>query len=215
MLETFEDAMARLRDDSGIESFTAYIADANIQPSLRLVGRVWQHVRVTPEGQFSDGQRIVTAVISLIRVSGDSIWIETETGGVYGIISFAPLGWTHIGSLYKAHQALEPGRPLKPDFIVDRLHDIDYSKLFRPKKVTKASPRVPTSVDGHVGRPRRPQIDPQYPEKLASDIRAMVAQIATNTANWSQANSDSVKPLNFDRPRDQVQPDDTSELTKE
>lgn len=90
MLE-IEEVIGRLRIDSNRKDFTGFIANAHVV-NRSLQGEVWRHQRAEPSGRFADGHRIQTSRVIEVHTAGESVWVETESGSLYGILSFTALG---------------------------------------------------------------------------------------------------------------------------
>ncbi|ROM89384.1 hypothetical protein [Pseudomonas brassicacearum] len=123
MEESIDDKIAHLKHDSGIERFTGFVSYATVDQSETLSGHIWRHIDASKEGEFADGHKIITSPVVAIYGVKQSLWVETETGSLYGILSLAPLGWLSISALYKAHQRLESVPAHAPDFYLKRSSD--------------------------------------------------------------------------------------------
>ncbi len=116
MNDRIEAAIIKLKADATGVVFTGFVTNAHVQPAAMLKGEVWGHVCADGFGTFADGHRIETSDIIQIHARGASTWVITQSGSVYGILSFAPLGWTYFADLYQAHHWLNPQPPGSPTF---------------------------------------------------------------------------------------------------
>ncbi|BCX67224.1 hypothetical protein [Pseudomonas izuensis] len=123
MEDSIDDKIARLKHDSGMERFTGFVSYATVDQSELLSGHIWRHIDASTEGEFADGHKIITSPVLAIYGAKQSLWVETKTGSIYGILSLAPLGWLSISDLYKAHQRLESVPAHAPDFYLKRSSD--------------------------------------------------------------------------------------------
>ncbi|NMZ11872.1 hypothetical protein HBO07_11330 [Pseudomonas proteolytica] len=115
MNDRIQAEILKLKADAIGVVFTGFITHARVEPPAMLTGEIWGHVCADGFGNFADGHRIETSDISEIHSRGESLWITTRSGSDYGILSFAPLGWTYFADLYKAHLRLDhqvPGSPI-------------------------------------------------------------------------------------------------------
>lgn len=111
-------AILKLKADAAGVVFTGFVTNAHIEPepSAILTGEVWAHVCADGFGTFGDGHRIETSEIVQIHARGNSMWITTQSGSDYGILSFTPLGWTYLAAFYQAHHRLDQLPPGSPTF---------------------------------------------------------------------------------------------------
>lgn len=116
MNDRIEAAIFKLKAHAGEMVFTGFVANAEVKPPAMLTGEIWNHVCADGFGSFADGHQIETSDIVQINSRGDSLWITTQSGSDYGILSFAPLGWLYLADLYQAHHRLDPQSPRSPAF---------------------------------------------------------------------------------------------------
>lgn len=108
MNDKIDAAILKLKADASDVAFTGFVTNAHVEPPLMLAGEIWSHVNAEPSGKFADGHRIETSDIVQIHALGDSLWVTTRSGSIYGILSFTPLGWTYLSDFYQAHYKLNP-----------------------------------------------------------------------------------------------------------
>ncbi|SDU32515.1 hypothetical protein [Pseudomonas yamanorum] len=116
MDDRIEAAIFKLKANAGGVVFTGFVSNAEIKSPAMLTGEVWSHVLADGFGGFADGHRIETSDIVQIHARGDSLWITTQSGSDYGILSFTPLGWRYLADLYQADRRLDPQSPGTPVF---------------------------------------------------------------------------------------------------
>lgn len=115
MNDRIQAEILKLKADAIGVVFTGFITHARVESPATLTGEVWSHVCSDGFGNFADGHRIETSDICEIHSRGESVWVTTRSGSDYGILSFAPLGWTYFADIYKAHLRLDkhvPGSPI-------------------------------------------------------------------------------------------------------
>ncbi len=107
MNDRIQSEILKLKADAIGVVFTGFITHARVEPPAMLTGEVWGHVCADGFGNLADGHRIETSDICEIHSRGESVWVTTQSGSDYGILSFAPLGWTYFADIYKAHLRLD------------------------------------------------------------------------------------------------------------
>lgn len=116
MNDRIEAEILKLKANAGGVVFTGFVANAEVKPPAMLTGEVWGHVCADGFGSFADGHRIETSDIVQIHARGDSLWVTTQSGSDYGILSVTPLGWRYLADLYQADHRLDPQPPGSPAF---------------------------------------------------------------------------------------------------
>jgi hypothetical protein len=174
MEESIDDKIARLKHDSGIERFTGFVSYATVDQSEMLSGHIWKHIGASEEGEFADGHKIITSSVVAIYGAKQSLWVKTETGSLYGILSLAPLGWLSISDLYKAHQRLDSVPAHAPDFYLKRSSDpLPPMKGRTLKEKKRSHSTAAVRSDGRLGS----TITPAYRDFINESI----AQIRSNS----------------------------------
>ena len=121
-------AIIKLKADAAGVVFTGFVTNADVESHAGLTGEIWAHVCADGFGTFGDGHRIVTSTIVQIHSSRDSLWVGTESGSTYGILSFAPLGWIFFSDFHQTRNRLDPLPPDSPAFRMARKRD-EFPKL--------------------------------------------------------------------------------------
>jgi hypothetical protein len=101
-------AISKLKGDAVGVVFTGFVTNAAVESPAMLKGEVWGHVCADGAGIFADGHRIETSDIVQIHSNRESLWVTTRSGSEYGILSFAPLGWTFFANFHKDRRQLDP-----------------------------------------------------------------------------------------------------------
>lgn len=181
------EAITRLVADAEGLKFTGFITNARQPNPPILEGEVWQHIRAEASGEFADGHRIQTSRIAHIQANGSSLWVETESGSRYGILSFAPLGWLYFSNLHRAFSQLDPVPEGTPIF------DVNPSRRCLPplvtgalrKKVEQRLARERMATQRHIdtAKPFRPESDPDYLKERMASNRESIAALRRNGVN--------------------------------
>jgi hypothetical protein len=181
------EAIARLVADAEGLKFTGFITNARQPNPPVLEGEVWQHIRAEASGKFADGHRIQTSCIVEIRAHGDSLWVETENGSRYGILSFAPLGWLYFSNLHRAFSQLDPAPEGTPIF------DVNPSRRALPplaigafrEKIEQRLVRERMAPQQKVGtaKPFRPASNPDYLGERMESTHDSIAALRRNGVN--------------------------------
>ncbi|WP_122559184.1 hypothetical protein [Pseudomonas viridiflava] len=116
MNDRIQAAILKVKADAVGVLFTGFVTNAHFESPAMLKGEVWAHVCADGFGTFADGHRIETSDIVQIHARGESFWVTTRSGSDYGILSFAPLGWTYFAGFYQANHRLDPMPPGSPTF---------------------------------------------------------------------------------------------------
>jgi hypothetical protein len=116
MTDTIDEAILKLKADAANVAFTGYVTNAYVEHPSSLIGEIWRHVGADEFGKFADGHCIETSAIAQIHTRGKSLWVITESGSTYGILSFTPLGWTYFSHLYLIQNRLDPMAAGIPNF---------------------------------------------------------------------------------------------------
>jgi len=116
MSDAIDEAILRLKGDASEVIFTGYVTNAYVEHSSSLIGEVWRHAGADELGKFADGHCIETSAIAQIHTRGESLWVITESGSTYGILSFTPLGWTYFSHFYVTHSRLDSVAACIPSF---------------------------------------------------------------------------------------------------
>lgn len=140
-------AILKLKADAIGVIFTGFITHAKVEPPAMLTGEVWGHVCADGFGNFADGHRIETSDICEIHSRGESVWVTTRNGSDYGILSFAPLGWTYFADIYKAHLRPDQHVPGSPIWHMALSPEKVPSMAKKPRKRHSSEPE---SHDAHV-----------------------------------------------------------------
>ena len=119
MIGDINDAILRLRSDAGDLPFTGYLTNAHVEDPPSVKGEIWRHIRAEPSGKFADGHRVETSRMVEIEVRGESMWVVTEQGSRYGILSISPIGWIYFSSILRINERLNPAPAQTPRFIMD------------------------------------------------------------------------------------------------
>ncbi|WP_277960735.1 hypothetical protein [Pseudomonas sp. RIT-To-2] len=175
-----ENAISQLITDScGIE-FTGFITIARVAPPPLLAGEVWRHVRAEPSGLFADGHRIQTSQVVEVHFAGDSVWVVTETGSRYGIISFAASGWQWFFNLMRESDR----RPTSPECVIhhEEVSPVIGKGSLKPRSLKlPARPKVvPVDVDSsREGKrhPFRPPSDAKYLQQIEANFDRTIAEL--------------------------------------
>lgn len=166
--------IAQLLNDSANTTFTAFVENARLLDPPQLAGEVWQHARATAEGEFADGHRIVTSRIVKIHTAGESVWVATETGSTYGVLSFTPRGWEHLNRLQKT--LTQTDNPTQEKRLSPNGQSTYKLPPMKPRRPQKPSPKEIDPITGEQG-PFGPKFDPGYTERLAKEVREAYAQL--------------------------------------
>ncbi|CRM50548.1 hypothetical protein [Pseudomonas sp. 58 R 12] len=164
-------AILKLKADAEGVVFTGFVTNAHIQPepSAILTGEVWAHVCADGFGTFGDGHRIETSEIVQIHARGESVWITTQSGSDYGILSFTALGWTYLAAFYQAHHRLDQLPPGSPSFHMPSLP----VQTFGLAKKLKDKPKC-AYVPLNRNPPKRELLGPQTDKKYMDQMEVFV-----------------------------------------
>lgn len=177
-------AIAKLKADAPDLDFTGFISNARTPSPPSIEGEIWQHHRAESSGKFSDSHRIQTSRIVDIHTRGESLWVETETGSVYGILSFTPLGWLYFSNLHRAFDQLAPTPDGTPIF--DLRHMRERPKPLPSGGLKKMMERrmkrehLQSFSKIGMGQARGPELDPEFLKKRIDDTQASVAMLRRN-----------------------------------
>lgn len=116
MTDTIDEAILKLKADAADVAFMGYVTNAYVEHPSSLIGEIWHHAGADESGKFADGHCIETSAIVQIHTRGESLWVITESGSTYGILSFTPLGWTYFSHFYLTHNRLDPMAACIPNF---------------------------------------------------------------------------------------------------
>ncbi|MBV6822811.1 hypothetical protein [Pseudomonas sp. PD9R] len=180
-------AIAKLRADAAGVEFTGFITNAHATHPPVLEGEIWHHLRAESSGRFADGHRIQTSSIIEIHVRGESIWVDTENGGRYGIASFAPLGWVYFSDLCRAYERLDPVPVEAPIF---DLHHSCHSQIPVGSEVLgkvnerrlKQQRKEPESRVTNP-KPSRPTTSPNFLKQMTEHARDSIETLKRNGVN--------------------------------
>lgn len=181
------EAIAKLVVDSDGLEFTGFITNARLPNPPFLEGEVWHHIRAEASGRFTDGHRIRTSQIVEIRAYGDTLWIGTENGSRYGILSFTPLGWLYFSNLHRAFSQLDPVPAGTPIFDLNpslrALQPIESGGLRymaekrRKRESTVARPKVDPA------KPFRPESEKDYLKEMTESMQKSITLMMRNGTN--------------------------------
>lgn len=116
MTDTIDEAILKLKADAAEVEFTGYLTNAYVEHTSSLIGEIWRHVGADELGKFADGHCIETSSIAQIHTRGKSLWVITESGSTYGILSFTALGWTYFSYSHWINDRLDPMAACIPSF---------------------------------------------------------------------------------------------------
>lgn len=162
--------------------FTGFITHARVEPPAMLTGEVWGHVCADGFGNFADGHRIETSDIREIHSRGDSVWVTTRSGSDYGILSFAPLGWTYFADIYKAHFRLDHHVPGSPIWYMTLSPERGPSMAIKPRKRPS---REPESHNAEVRKRERlgPKENTKYMDQMEVFVNKTIETLEQNGVN--------------------------------
>ncbi|WP_134674884.1 hypothetical protein [Pseudomonas viridiflava] len=177
-------AIAKLRADAPEIDFTGFISDARTPAAPALEGEIWRHRRAGFAGNFSDGHWIQTSNIVGIHARGDSLWVETENGSRYGILTFAPLGWLYFSNLHRAFDQLAPTPDGTPIFDLrhmrERPEPLPSGGLNKMMEKRVKREQLQSLCKGGSGQARGPALYPDFLKKWIEDTQASVATLRRN-----------------------------------
>ncbi|MEE4747329.1 hypothetical protein V2K65_10300 [Pseudomonas alliivorans] len=164
-----ESIISALVADSGNADFTGYLSNAHVVDDSRLSGEVWRHQRASSAGEFADGHLIETSRIVRVYTAGTSVWIDTESGSRYGILSFTPLGMRDLLSLGGQDGLDHPlsARPAAKEKSMSRKGLAGV----KPKRRTAAP------VKGNGRHPLRPPANPDYIKQISEHFHRQLEGI--------------------------------------
>lgn len=165
MNEEISAAIIKLKANAPDVVFTGFMTNAFVVPPAMLKGEVWSHMRADATGAFADGHRIETSDIVRIHARGESLWVTTRSGSVYGILTFTSLGWTFFAAFYQAHFSLDLVPPGSPTFHMRLPPEptVGLAKRLRPKPISEVLPQSQVSLKR---KPMRPEADTKYMERM-------------------------------------------------
>ncbi len=174
-------AILKLKADAAGVIFTGFVTNAHIEPEAHafLAGEVWGHVCADGFGTFGDGHRIETSEIVQIHVSGDSVWITTQSGSDYGILSFTPLGWTYLAAFYQAHYRLNQLPPGSPTFHMVSPPEQTFG-LAKKLKDKPKSAHVPLDRNTLRRELLGPQTDKKYMDQMEVFVQGTIEALKRN-----------------------------------
>lgn len=187
MNDGISDAILRLRADACGLEFTGFITNARVPSPPVLEGEIWHHVQAKASGRFADGHRIETSWIANIHACGASMWVETENGSRYGILSFAPQGWIYFSNLRRTCDQIDPvpnGVPLF-DLLPARHGSQSVAPGALGKIIERRLKRNSTESGREVRRakPLRPERNPDYLKLLTEHARESIEALKSNGVN--------------------------------
>lgn len=187
MDERIDEVIAKLNVDANGLAFTGYITNAHVIRKSVLEGDIWCHVHAKSSERFADGHRIQISWIVDIHASGESIWINTENGSRYGILSFAPLGWVYFSNLHRAYDQLDPVPIGAPSF---DFHPLRHSQQPRGsgalgKVFERRSKREHLESKSKVGSPcrLRPETHLNYMKQMTEHAQESIKILKRNGVN--------------------------------
>ncbi|WP_411705283.1 hypothetical protein [Edaphovirga cremea] len=172
-------AIIKLKAEATGVVFTGFVTNAHVQPPAMLKGEVWGHVCADGFGTFADNHRIETSDITHIHVRGASMWVITQSGSVYGILSFTPLGWTYFADFYQAHHWLNPLPPGSATFHMS-LAPNDPPGLSKRLKKEPRQQSVPLSRKELRRELRGPDTNTRYMDKMEVFIQETTKVLERN-----------------------------------
>nr|WP_314531685.1 hypothetical protein [uncultured Pseudomonas sp.] len=181
MNEEISAAILKLKADAAGVVFTGFVTNVHIEPGppAILTGEVWAHVCTDGFGTFSDGHRIETSEIVQIHASGDSVWITTQSGSDYGILSFAPLGWTYLAAFYQAHYRLNQLPPGSPTFHLVSPPEQTFGLAKKLKDKPKFA-HVPLNRNTLKRELLGPQTDKKYMDQMEVFVQGAIETLKRN-----------------------------------
>lgn len=187
MSDGISEAILRFRTDAGGLVFTGFITNVRVPSPPGLEGEVWRHIHAEPSGTFADGHRIQTSPIVYIHTCGDSIWVETNNGNRYGLLSFLPQGWKYFSALHRANYQIDPVADEAPVF---DLHALKHgSKLVSTgplgkiieRRLTRESAKFERKLGG--AKPLRPYSTIDYLERVKQDAHESIEALKSQGVN--------------------------------
>lgn len=163
-------AITKLKADAVGVVFTGFVTNADVVLPAMLKGEVWGHVRADGVGRFADGHRIETSDIVQIHSNRDSLWVSTRSGSNYGILWFAPLGWTFLTRFHQDRQQLHLMPPDSPPF---EMINLSYNPPRLAKRIRERLISGSVSVSRKVptGKLRVSQATTAYVENMGTFIQ--------------------------------------------
>lgn len=190
LVTNIEINVSALNSDSGELEFTGFVTNARVIGQCALEGEVWRHQRASLSGEFADGHRIQTSRIVEVHVVNNSVWVDTETGSRYGILSFSPTSLRDLLRLLdkRAHRDVIGGGSVH-----EKTHEVTKAALSntRPKR------RPAARLNSEGRHPFRPPANPDYIPKVKAHfdkkmagIRAFQRECALRTASPQSPGND-------------------------
>ncbi|WP_219094619.1 hypothetical protein [Pseudomonas sp. UMAB-40] len=187
MDERIAEVIAKLKADSNGLAFTGFISNAYVTHPSVLDGEIWCHAHAESSAKFSDGQRIQTSWIIEINACGESIWVETQNGSRYGIVSFAPLGWVYFSNLRRAHDRLVSAPIGPPVFDLPAQHHRQGQPIstalgkLAERRIERQGLESESKARGL--KPARPKTSPDYMIRVAENARESIEALKRNGVN--------------------------------
>lgn len=177
-------AIAKLKADAPESEFTGFISNTRTPCPPSIEGEIWQHRYAEFSGKFSDGHRIQTSRIIDIHTHGDSLWVETENGSLYGILSFTPLGWLYFSNLHRAFDQLAPTPDGTPIFDLrhkrESLRPLPSGGLKKMSANRVERERLQSGSKIGTGQALGPELDPDFLKKRIEETQASIAMLRRN-----------------------------------
>jgi len=173
MTRDFKNAVSRLLADANGIAFTAFVTNARLDSPPAMIGEVWSHVKADELGRFADGHRIQTSHIVEVHAAGQSLWVVTENGSRYGIISFAALGWKWFSDLLRETKT-PTAEPVCINLRERELSDLGQDSPTKPlKRTAHADPALQTQ-----GRhPLRPPSGERHLQQYKTNFDKSIAEL--------------------------------------
>lgn len=187
-----ESIISALVVDSGNADFTGYVSNAHVVEDSLLSGEVWRHQRAAPSGEFADSHLIETSRIVRVYTAGTSVWIDTESGSKYGILSFTPLGMRDLLSL-GGQNGLDHPLSARPAADKEKSMSKQGPVGAKPKRRTAA----PAKNKGR--HPLRPPANPDYIKQISEHFHRQLEGIRLFQQECAQRGA-VVQPPENDEP---------------
>lgn len=187
-----ENVVSALNTDSGELEFTGFVTNARVIAQCALEGEVWRHRRASLSGEFADGHRIQTSRIVDVHVVNNSVWVETETGSRYGILSFSSTGLRDLLRLLdkRAHRDVIGGCSV---------HEKTYEVTKAALSNTRPKRRPAAQLNSEGRHPLRPPANPDYIPQVKAHFDKQMAGIRAFQRERTQQNT-CVQPDDSDEP---------------
>jgi len=179
MNDRIETEILKLKAGAPGVVFTGFVTNASVEPPAMLTGEVWCHVCADGFGTFADGHRIQTSDIVEIHGRGDSLWVTTQSGSDYGILSFTSRGWKYFADLYQAHHRLDPLPPDSPAFHILSPTGKALGLATKRAERLKHAP-APLNRKARKQELLGPAQDPEYMYRMEAFIQETIATLQRN-----------------------------------